>query len=208
MLIDLSKILSWNQLLLFSLLFIPGFIAVNIYDLIFTNEVQEFSKKIMLTIMVSIMNYLFIYLVLNIFYQNINVSGINNNEIYKILSMHPFWSIFSIFVAPMVYPFVALLLINYSLWPVVFSNPVSMAWDNLFRKGEPYWVIIYLKNGCKVGGKYADKSFASAFPKKKEILLEEEWEVNDKGEFINKMDPERGVLVNCDDMLKLEYYVE
>ena len=54
-------------------------------------------------------------------------------------------------------------------------HPIKMPWDFVFKQRQWYWVIVELKDGTKVGGKYAEHSFTSSYPAPEQIYLEEKW---------------------------------
>jgi hypothetical protein len=67
-------------------------------------------------------------------------------------------------------------------------------------------VIINLKNGEKIGGVYGPNSFASSFPRKEQVYLEQLWQVDKNGKFIQAMIQTNGVLVSIDEIKTIEFY--
>ena len=63
------------------------------------------------------------------------------------------------------------------------KDPHSTSWDWLFSQRKAYWMVVHLKNGEKVVGKLAKNSYSSAFPSAPQLFLEEEWELDENGEF-------------------------
>ncbi|MGE5437711.1 MAG: DUF6338 family protein [Syntrophothermus sp.] len=62
-------------------------------------------------------------------------------------------------------------------------HPIGKPWDFIFQNKEDYWIIVNLKNGLKIGGKYDSKSFSSSFPYKEQIYIEEVWTLDDQNQF-------------------------
>lgn len=84
------------------------------------------------------------------------------------------------------------------------THPTEKPWDYVFSKREKYWVKIVLKDGTKIGGKYAEKSFTSNAPAEEQIYLEESWIVNDKGGLERPKNRTAGVIVLSDEIAYIE----
>ena len=96
---------------------------------------------------------------------------------------------------PIIWP---LLFLKIAYWKPVSKhiiNPLPKPWDYIFKKGETFWVIVHLKDGRKVGGRYDKHSFASSYPEKEEIYLEEVWELADNGKFIKPIERSKGIII-------------
>ena len=85
-------------------------------------------------------------------------------------------------------------------------HPVPRAWDYFFGMGKPCFMLIHLKNGDSIGGLYGWKSFASSFPEAEDIYLEEIWEMDERGIFLEKLDGSTGALVNSSNIEYIELY--
>ena len=48
-------------------------------------------------------------------------------------------------------------------------------------------MIIHLKDGRRIGGRFDENSSASSFPAKEQIYIEEVWELDESGKFINRL---------------------
>jgi hypothetical protein len=40
-------------------------------------------------------------------------------------------------------------------------HPISKPWDFVFSKKQPYWIIVHLSDGRRIGGRFGENSFAS-----------------------------------------------
>jgi hypothetical protein len=85
-------------------------------------------------------------------------------------------------------------------------TPNNSAWDDFFSQWEDYWVIVTLKSGRKIAGKYACKSYTSGFPAPKEIYLEEEWMLNKQGLFKKKREQTQGILICENEISTIEFF--
>jgi hypothetical protein len=81
-----------------------------------------------------------------------------------------------------------------------------MPWDDVFNQRKSYWVIIHLKDGRKIGGKYGKLSRASAFPNNRQIYLEKLWELGENNEFSKKIERSKGALFFEDDISIIEFF--
>lgn len=118
--------------------------------------------------------------------------------------------------------FVALItIIAPSLWPCaicyIFSipcinrhviGPIRRPWDFVFSKREPFYVIIHLKDGRKIAGKYGKKSQASAYPMEEQIYLQETWSIDERTGIWSCTEGTKGVLILGKEILCLEFLEE
>ena len=59
-------------------------------------------------------------------------------------------------------------------------------------------MLIHLNNGRMIGGLYGTDSFASSYPEKEDIYLQEIWKIDTEGNFIEKITGSKGLLINHD----------
>jgi hypothetical protein len=81
---------------------------------------------------------------------------------------------------------------------------IPTAWDYLFAKREPYWVVVILKDGARIYGLYGLKSFAGDEPGQRDIYLEATYRPTDKGEWAPVEDT-GGVLITAEQIAVLEF---
>ena len=106
------------------------------------------------------------------------------------------------------------------VWPVILfkvlksnvmkrfgvTHPTPKPWDYVFSRKEGYWVILHLKDGRRIGGRYDVKSFASSFPNDEQLYLEEVWELDPAGRFVRKIGRTRGIMVSWNDLYAIELF--
>lgn len=85
------------------------------------------------------------------------------------------------------------------------ESPSIRPWDCVFKELEPCYARVYLKDGNVVGGKYSDKSFASAYPYEEQIYLEEIWILNENGEFQTALPGSKGMIILHDEIASIEF---
>ncbi|MNG13617.1 hypothetical protein D3C84_973050 [compost metagenome] len=84
-------------------------------------------------------------------------------------------------------------------------HPTPKPWDFVFKQAKPFWIIVYLKNGNKVGGRFAGNSFASSFPAEEQIYLEEAWIISESGVLDRPVKKSAGVLVMASEISYMEF---
>ena len=51
-------------------------------------------------------------------------------------------------------------------------HPMPTAWDYCFMKSQESWVLVKLKNGKEIRGKFSNKSFVSSIPEERDLYIE------------------------------------
>ena len=83
---------------------------------------------------------------------------------------------------------------------------VPKSWDYFFSRKECCFMLVHLNNGRVIGGLYGPGSFASSYPEKEDLYLQEVWKVDAKGKFIEKISGSKGLLVNYDVIEYIELF--
>ena len=187
-----------DKLILFLYFFVPGFISIKVYDLIIPSERRDFSKSILEAVAFSAINFAALAWLLNIiyaqeFYENYNV------WFYVFLT-------FILFIAPIIWPVILLNIRKISFIAKYTLHPIEKPWDYVFYKKEAYWIIIHLKNGTRIGGRFDNNSFASSSPSREQIYIEEVWNIDEDGKFIKPIERSKGFLILGEEILGLEFF--
>lgn len=188
---------------IFFAFFIPGFISSQIYGLFIGVDDSDFSKRLPAVIGYSAVHYA--------------LTG------WLILVAPPGpWQIaaayFVVFVIPIFWPFVILLIRDPGKWRHIFLagkkrkivrrifeamlTPEAMPWDRTLDASARY-IRIRLKSGRFVGGYFGDGSSVSTFPSDRQIFISQAYTFDVNGEFGNPV-PDTGVLVQGDEIESLE----
>lgn len=80
------------------------------------------------------------------------------------------------------------------------------AWDYVFGKHDPFWIIVHLKNDHKIGGRFDLKSFASSHPAEEQIYLEEVWYLGDDDQFLCPVEHSRGIIIMNNEIRAVELF--
>ena len=193
----MEYLLEIDKLILFLILFIPGFVSLKIFNLLVAVNKVNFSESLFEVVGYSVLN--FIILLWPIVF-------IHKNEFYE---SHAFWYYIALVFICILFPVfwgVLFAYISKSKRFKFFVSPVRSAWDSFFLRQKSYWVIVNYKDGSKIGGKYGKNSCSSAYPSKEQIYLEEMWDLNEKGYFKKKRVKSHGVLILGDEINSIEFY--
>lgn len=186
-----------DKLLLFIAFVIPGFLSIKFYQLIFPGTVRSASDQLIDAIAYSCINYALL------FWAVLYVEGSD------LLAVHPWlyylFYVFVLFISPFLLVLSWKWLRTHERFKGSAPHPTAKPWDYVFEKSRPYWIVIYLKNGKKVGGKYSGKSFASSYPVEEQIYLEEAWILTDEGILERPIKGTAGVLVMASEISYLEF---
>lgn len=191
-------ILSIDKLLLFLFFFVPGFISLKFYQMLFAEEKIDFSKSIYEAIGISCINFSIFFWI--IYY-------INQPTFFH---AHPFYyyliTIAIIFVTPLILTWFLSRALKSKFFRRFFVSPEKVPWDWYFSKREASWIIVTLKDGTKIGGKFGLKSRASASPKPHEIFIEDIWKLDKNCKFIESVRRNKGILITDDNIIAIEFF--
>lgn len=186
-----------DKLLLFFLFFVPGFLALKTYDLCTPLERRDFSKA------------WFDAVVYSAFFACIGLLGYRILLNCNILADYPLifyvWIIFSMFIFPIGTPFLIKWIMTFQWICKRFIHPVAKPWDYVFIQKKSYWIIVHLKDGRQIGGFYGENSFASSYPAKEQLYLEEVWKI-DNGNFVESIGRTGGIILTGDEMVAVELF--
>jgi hypothetical protein len=186
-----------NKLLLFIAFVIPGFIGLKAYELLFPGPPRDSSQQIIDAIAISCFNYALLLW---------PISAIESGGLR--LSHPAAYSAFYIFVlllAPILWAFAYKWLRLQPAIQRILPHPGN-PWDYMFGSLKPYWIVVTLKEGTKLGGKYDSLSFSSTSGTPERLYLEEAWLINEQGGFERKKNNTAGTLIMCHDVASIEFF--
>lgn len=88
----------------------------------------------------------------------------------------------------------------------IIPHPIQKPWDFVFSQRRSCWIIVTLKDGEKVAGKFGHNSFASSAPSEEQIYLEEEWLLNEDGGFERQAEQSAGIIILSSEIRSVELY--
>lgn len=197
----MMEIFSFDNFLGFIFLFLPGFISIKVYHSMVASDKYDLSKDLLELIGYSLLN-----LILNIWLILLNIGAGWFFEEGFLFYLSCIWILL---ISPIVWPLCIKYILCSKFAKRYFLGNKKSAWDFYFSQRNGTWVIITLRNGDRIGGNYSENSFATSYPCKESIYLEEQWELWEKGDerkFKNKIGSTGGVLVVGDNIEKIEFY--
>lgn len=187
-----------EKLVIFLIMFVPGFISLKVWDLFIPSERRDFSKSLVDAVAYSAINFAALFWL---------VDYLSKPSLAQLAPKTFLFGNFLLFFAfPVVWPIALFWLMK---WPVVAKhivNPMQKPWDYVFAKRERAWVLVHLKNGGVVGGRFDSNSYASSYPAKEQIYLEELWQLDASKNFVKRIDRTKGSIILGDDILAVEFF--
>jgi len=187
-----------DKLILFLIFFVPGFISIKVYSLLVAGEKRDFSKDFLEVVGYSSLNFAALSWLIIL---------IHSADFY---THHKVWYVIFLFVilfiVPLLWPFLFVKIVTWKPIAKYIVHPIQKPWDYVFSKKKSFWVIVHLKDGKKIGGRFDMNSFASSYPSEEQIYLEEVWELNDKGAFVKAIERSKGIIILGKDILAIELF--
>ena len=191
--------ITFDKILLLTIFFVPGFIYLKVYRLFFAEIKTDFSKDLYEAFGFSFLNAIVFSYPIFLIYQN---GLLENAPFFYYLTL-----IFIVLIAPILSAWIFHKLSRKKWFSRFLINPTKSAWDSFFSNRKSYYVIVTLKNGRKVGGKYGLSSFSSTYPNPKEIYIEEVWKLNKNYGFEYKVEQTEGVLITENEISTIEFFI-
>lgn len=194
----MNDLFQMDRLLLFVIFFVPGFISMKVYSLLVASEKTNFSQALSEAIGFSAINFASLSWLIII---------INKGTFFKTnFFLYLLINIFIIFIAPILWTIFYVNIAKSKYLKKYIISPIKNPWDFFFEQKKSFWVIVNLKNGEKIAGVYSQNSFASAFPHKEQIYLEEFWSLDEKENFKRKKNSTCGILILGEEIKSIEFY--
>ena len=187
-----------NELLLFIAFAIPGFVSLRTYSLLVPGESKDSASQVMDAVAYSCMNYAL--LLAPIYW----VDSIRLWESH--LAIYLAFAVTVLLIAPVGWAFSYKWLRSTPLIRRNVPHPTGKPWDYVFGKNTPYWVIVKLKDGSKIAGRYDTDSFASSAPHSNQLYLEEAWMLNQDGGFDRRREDTAGIMILSDEIVAIEFF--
>lgn len=190
--------LSIQYIILFSAFVLPGAISLSVLSQKIPQAVFSLKDKIIEAVSFSVFNFIFLY------------GGIHFLLEPGFISQNPIKTWFIIVVCFIVFP---------GFWPFLYvwvaRNASSRGWilvqaktgfDDFFsRATSGCWLQVELLNGEIVGGRFGEKSYASAFPNAGHLFVEELWTV-ENGKFTARVDGCPGIILRPEEYRNLKVF--
>ena len=86
------------------------------------------------------------------------------------------------------------------------NHSVPTAWDYYFSKQEESWIIVTLKNGKTIYGKFSEHSFASSDTEERDLYIEKTYNIKEDMTWVED-DKSKGILVAKDEIETIEFLI-
>lgn len=175
------EVLNENTIRLIMLIVAPGFISLKIWGLIHPSPKLLLSAESLIEVIIfSCFNY------------------ISTIWLYLLLKETSFvWAYYlTVLIISFLWPILLKFILNIRLLKKIKISLIPKSWDYFFSKRELCFMLIHLNNGKMIGGLYGMDSFASSYPEKEDLYLQEVWKIDSEGKFIEKILGSKGLLVN------------
>lgn len=192
---------SFDTVILTSIFILPGFVISTIVERINPSHAKTTSNYFLSCFCFSLINcaciaWLLVYII---------------NQQYK----HAWRMWLFLFIASLVSSLVIGMLVaiirKTNLIKKIFDKigissiyPIPTAWDYIFSKQEPAYVIITLNDYSVVYGLFSNNSFASSDIDKKDIFLEKTFKVNQFGEWEDD-EESKGIYISNENIIAIEF---
>lgn len=185
---------------------VPGFILYSVIASIVPRKTEEKELSLLRYLILSCVNYaVWSWLIYLLF----KLDFFTQHPIRSALA----WSLI-IFLSPVVLGLLfgklssidwsRKLLAHFGLVPI---HPIPTAWDYLFSKTEPVWLLVTMKDGSQIAGFFGGTSFASSDPSERDLYIQEVYKVIQDGPW-QKIPDNKGILIKAEEIKHLEFWKE
>ncbi|KTS74234.1 DUF6338 family protein [Pantoea stewartii] len=186
-----------SKLLIFIVFVIPGFISMKLYNILNPNENIDTTKTIIEVITYSCINYAIWFC--PIYY-------IETTSFFESPFTYSLFYLFVLFLSPIILTSFILRIRRCKCLNKYMPHPTGKAWDYVFSLKEQAWIIVTLKGGEKIAGKYGLNSFSSSSPNPGHLYLEENWVMNNDGGLERPRTDTKGILILSNDIETVEFF--
>lgn len=187
-----------NKLVLFIAFVIPGFVSLKTYELLFPGTSKDSDKQLIDAVAYSSANYA---LLLWPIYA-IETHGVRDSYPTAYILFY----VFVLLIAPISWACAIKALRTTELFQQAMPHPTAKPWDYVFGRRKPYWIVVTLKDGKQIAGRFDSSSFASSAPAPEQLYLEETWVLNSDGGFERPRSETAGILILSSEIMTVEFF--
>ena len=182
---------DWSRLAIVTLFALPGFISLRVWSLIFPTSDQPLKDQLGEAISFGILNAM-ICAPLFLLLQPASPIALYGLAVVTLVLLPAIWP----------FPLLWLIRILQKLNFILITS--RSAWDDVFLRDEPYFIIVHLNDGGRVGGYYGANSFAGLHPISGHLYLEQLWYMDEQGKFTSAVPDSRGLILRPSDYKYVE----
>lgn len=177
-----------QHLVLFSKFIVPGFISMKYWSLLTARDKLDTTKELLEITAYGLLNYFLISIISTKF-------NIENDLVLFVLLLS----------IPIITTLILFKIRNLDRIKCMLLSPTATSWDYFFQKRESCFILIHLNNGNKIAGFYGQDSHSSHFPNKKDIYLEQVWELDDNNAIKEPVPYSKGVFIDESSIYFIEF---
>lgn len=193
---ELSGLEALTALLL---LVVPGVIAAIVYDLLIPGDKRNWSDQLAEAVAYGFFNFIVWWWLI---YDSIELS--HSNRVQATIGLAA-----TLLVSPALLGLLAFKVRSGKWLARWVRTPTPTAWDHVFGQTKEQrrerWVRIHLNDGRMLGGLLSKGSYASTYPQRQDLFVQEEWRLDNTGRFVEKLSDTGGFLVNMDNCRLIEF---
>lgn len=167
----MNEMLMADQLPLFMVFVVPGFVAASVYRLFSPGPKHDAALLLYQTVCYSMVNLGFTFWLPLLLLQNRTLSDDTGRFVFV--------GIVVLVVSPALLGFGSARARRTKWLLRYLGHPAACSWDYFFEQEQPCFVVVTLSDGTKIGGFWGEKSFASASPHKGDLYLEQTWRMEE-----------------------------
>lgn len=185
---ELTGDISSQTLLVFVILVLPGFISMRVYSLIRPGDQTTLKDSIFEALAYGVMNFGMMFWLFQF--------AVQSDEVI----IQGIFVAISLVVAPILWPFLLDRALEFAARRGLLHYRYKTAWDDFFSRRNSCWLIVHLSDGRRVGGVFANKSYATLYPTPGHLFIEELWEIDQEtGEFQGTSPISQGLILKPED---------
>ena len=181
-----------EYLMAFALFVLPGAISMYVFDLLVAYKERLLKDRILEAICFSLVNLAICFWPIHLLFRD---GFVDSNPVLAWML-----ALATLMGAPAIWPFAARYALRLAERHGLISPQAPTAWDDFFdahRAG--LWVQAILTDGRVVGGVFGQRSFASSHPRPGHIYIQELWEIDPHGHFVQPEIGRPGILLRPED---------
>jgi hypothetical protein len=176
---------SYRTIALFVLFALPGFISLQVWRLLVPAAERDLKDIIPEALAFGVLNA---------------VVGAPALLVFSTTPIQAYGLAFLVLVVlPVLWPFVVREALAWLERADLILNRARTGWDAAFLRRKPYFVIVHLKDGRRIGGYYGTESYAGLHPCSGHLYLEQLWTLDAAGQFVAPVADSRGLVLRPDD---------
>ncbi|NUO64317.1 MAG: hypothetical protein HOQ11_06800 [Gemmatimonadaceae bacterium] len=183
---------------LFMLAVFPGLVSTTIYRLIMPARALEWGNAVVQGLFYSTVNFVLGLPVL--YWLVLGHDPLTHSVRYSVAVVLVF------LIGPVVWPIALVAIFKSKRIAQRIQIPYPTAWDFLFDKRQPSFLLVHLNSGALLGGYWGSRSYAASFPNDGDIYLEAVYSIDQSGRFGPPMPDTMGVLLRKDQYSYIELF--